>query len=315
MCYPCTSIPFCLMSFLRNTALAATLLLTSLATQAQKAAVKPVKAATAASPAATNALLWEITGKGLAAPSYVYGTVHLICPTDLVVTEPVKQSFGKAKQVVLELDMDSPTMMQEMQASMMMDGGQNLQQLLSPTDYTSVGKYLQSKAGVPIDRVGTLKPFILSSMLYPALLGCAPASYEATFVQMAQEQKKEVLGLETVQQQMGFFEKIPYKAQGQMLVDMVNKEAEARQEVQQMVTLYKAQNVEELRNMTTKSLFGFQEYEDVLVNSRNQSWISSITKMAATQPTFFAVGAAHLGGPKGVLALLRQEGYQVRPLR
>ena len=95
---------------------------------------------------------------------------------------------------------------------------------------------------------------------------------------------------------------------------MVNQEVAAKQELQQMMTLYKAQDVEQLHTLTSKSLFGFQKYEDLLVDSRNQRWIAGIGRYAAAKPTFFAVGAAHLGGPKGVLALLRQQGYQVRPV-
>jgi uncharacterized protein YbaP (TraB family) len=162
--------------------------------------------------------------------------------------------------------------------------------------------------------VGAVKPFILSSMLYPALLGCAPASYEATFVKMAQEQKKEILGLETVQEQLGLFDKIPYGEQSKMLADMVNKEDEAKQELQKMMALYKTQDVEQLHSLTASSMFNFQQYEDLLLDSRNQHWIAGISRYAAAKPTFFAVGAAHLGGPKGVLALLQQQGYQVKPV-
>jgi len=309
-----------LMHFPKKITLLAALALLSLTTQAQKttrkaASATPVTAISApVAASAANTLLWEISGKNLPQPSYIYGTIHLVCPADLQVSEPLKQAFGKTQQVVMELDMDSPTMMQEMQSDMLMKDGQKLQQLLSAPDYTAVGNYLQAKVGLPIEKVGAVKPFILSSMLYPALLGCTPASYEATLVKMAQEQKKEVLGLETVQEQLGLFEKIPYAEQGKLLADMVNQEAAAKQELQHMMTLYKAQNIEQLRTMTSKSLFGFQQYEDLLLDSRNQHWIVGISQLAAAKPTFFAVGAAHLGGPKGVLALLRQQGYQIKPV-
>ncbi|WP_460613772.1 TraB/GumN family protein [Hymenobacter seoulensis] len=303
------------MKMLRQTALAAALLLASLASQAQKVKVKtkPGDKTTVAAP--VNALLWEVSGKGLAQPSYLYGTIHLICPQDLQLTEPLKQAFARTKQVVMELDMDSPTMMQEMQAGMMMTDGQTLEKLLSAADYARVGDYLKAKAGIPIAQIGMLKPFIVSSLLYPAMLGCTPASYETTFVKLAQEQHKEVTGLETVQEQLGFFDKIPYAVQSKMLTDMVLKEAEAQQEFQQLLALYKAQNVEELRTMSSKSSFGFQEYEQMLLDSRNQQWIARMEKQATAQPTFFAVGAAHLGGPQGILNLLRRQGYQVKPVQ
>ncbi|RSK51122.1 TraB/GumN family protein [Hymenobacter rigui] len=303
------------MTMFRTLLLAGTLALTSLSTQAQKTKIKTKAADKAPVAAATaNSLLWEVSGKGLAQPSYIYGTIHLICPQDLQVTEPMKRAFGSSKQVVMELDMDSPTMMQEMQAGMMMTDGQTLEKLLPAADYTRVGDYLKAKAGIPIAQLGMLKPFIVTSIMYPALLGCTPASYETTFVKLAQEQHKEVTGLETVQEQMGFFDKIPYAVQSKMLSDMVTKEAEAKQEFQQMLTLYKAQNIEELRTVSNKSSFGFQEYEQLLLDGRNQQWIARIEKQAAAQPTFFAVGAAHLGGSQGVLNLLRQQGYSVKPV-
>lgn len=299
------------MQFLRNTALAAALLLAGLPASAQKKTT--AKAATAA--AATNSLLWEVSGKGLSTPSYVFGTIHMICPTDLQMAESVKQAVTKSKQVVLELDMDDPNMAQQAQAGMLMSDGQTLQTLLSPADYTRLGAYLQAKAGLPIDKVGAVKPFLLGSLLLPAVLGCTPASYESAFVKMAQEQKKEVLGLETMQDQLGIFDKIPYAEQTKMLTDMVSKEAEMKQEMQTLLNLYKTQQVEALHDMSKNSLFGFTKYNDLLLDNRNQRWIAGIEKMAASQPTFFAVGAAHLGGPKGVLALLRQQGYQVRPVQ
>jgi uncharacterized protein YbaP (TraB family) len=299
----------------KKTTLLAVLAFTTFATQAQKAPRKAAPATTVKQAASTtNTLLWEISGKNLTQPSYLYGTIHLVCPADLQVSEPLKQAFGKTQQVVMELDMDSPTMMQEMQSDMLMKDGQNLQKLLSAPDYTAVGNYLQAKAGLPIDKVGAVKPFILSSMLYPALLGCTPASYEGTFVKMAQEQKKEIMGLETVQEQLGLFDKIPYAEQSKMLADMVNKETEAKQELQKMMGLYKTQDVEQLHTLTSGSMFNFQQYEDLLLDSRNQHWIAGISQFATAKPTFFAVGAAHLGGPKGVLALLRQQGYQVKPV-
>jgi hypothetical protein len=302
------------MKFPQKVVFGATLLLASVTVQAQKKTTKSAPKAPAAADASTNSLLWEVSGKGLSAPSYVYGTFHMMCPTDMSVAESVKQAVSKSSQVVLELDMDDPSMGQQAQAGMMMQGGQNLQQLLSPADYTRVGAYLQAKANVPIDKVSTMKPFLLGALLMPAALGCAPASYEMAFVEMAKAQKKEVLGLETVQDQLGVFDKIPYAEQSKMLTTMVSKEAETKQEVQQMVALYKAQKIEALHEMFDRSVLGFPQYNELLLDARNRRWVPTIEKMATAQSTFFAVGAGHLGGPKGVLALLREQGYRVRPI-
>jgi hypothetical protein len=58
----------------------------------------------------------------------------------------------------------------------------------------------------------------------------------------------------------------------------------------------------------------YSSYTDLLVNDRNENWIPMIIDFAMKKPSFFAVGAGHLGGPKGVINLLRKEGYSLVPL-
>ena len=53
-------------------------------------------------------LLWQITGPGISKPSYVYGTIHLICPQDIIVSTELRARFYSTKQLYLELDMDDP---------------------------------------------------------------------------------------------------------------------------------------------------------------------------------------------------------------
>jgi uncharacterized protein len=56
---------------------------------------------------------------------------------------------------------------------------------------------------------------------------------------------------------------------------------------------------------------GMGQYEDILLKKRNMNWIPVMGRMMAEKPTLFAVGAGHLGGPTGVVALLRKAGYRV----
>ena len=55
-------------------------------------------------------------------------------------------------------------------------------------------------------------------------------------------------------------------------------------------------------------------YEDVLLRNRNLNWIPVMSKLMATGPVFFAVGAGHLGGETGVIRLLRKQGYTLTPV-
>ncbi|NVO32104.1 TraB/GumN family protein [Hymenobacter lapidiphilus] len=290
---------------------AATLLLASPLAQAQKVAKAPK---TATAPATTKSLLWEISGNKLAKPSYVFGTIHLLCADDLKMSEAVKKAIDNSQQIALEVDMDSPTMMEEMRGQMMLPAGQTVQGCMTKEEYAAVSEYYTNELKMPFAQMGTMKPFILSSLMYPKTLGCPVGSYEGTLVDIAKAKQLEVIGLETVADQMGIFDKIPCDKQARMLSDMVAKRSEAQQEFKALFQLYQAQDVEGLLKASLASQFGMKEYEDELITNRNKRWIPLMAQQASNKPTFFAVGAAHLGGSNGVLTLLRQQGYQVKPV-
>ena len=160
-----------------------------------------------------------------------------------------------------------------------------------------------------------VKPFVLMGPLFSSLLDCQPQSYETALVELAGKQQSEVIGIETLEEQMAIFDTIPYKDQVKMILMMIDSLPQARKEFRSMVGLYKSQNINELYRMTLQSDFGMEGNEEVMLFSRNKKWIPRMRKIMTSKPTFFAVGAAHLGGEKGVIALLRKEGYKLRAVR
>ncbi len=196
----------------------------------------------------------------------------------------------------------------------MLPAGQTVQGCMTKEEYAAVNDYYTNELKMPFAQMGTMKPFILFTLLYPKMLGCPTGSYEMTLVEMAKAKQMEVIGLETVAEQLSLFDKIPCEKQARMLSDMVVKRADAQQEFRALLQLYQAQDVEGLLKLSMDSKFGMEEFEDMLITSRNKLWIPLIAQQAASKPTFFAVGAAHLGGPSGVRALLRQQGYKLKPV-
>jgi uncharacterized protein YbaP (TraB family) len=261
-------------------------------------------------------LLYRMTGPGLTQPSYLYGTFHLLCPNDLQITPAIEKAMQSAQQVYLELDLDDPAMMAQMQKSMFMTGGKTTKDLLSAEDYALLDNYLKKNIQIGLAQVGGLKPIGLLSLMYMSMLSCQPASYDMTFAQMAGKDKKEVLGLETIDEQLAALDKIPVEEQLKSLVDMAKKPDEAKAEFAQFLNVYKTHDVAKLTATMKDSKFdaGMNEYENSLLRDRNLRWIPVIEKAAQNKPTFFAFGAGHLGGEQGVLTLLRKKGYTVTPV-
>ena len=82
-----------------------------------------------------------------------------------------------------------------------------------------------------------------------------------------------------------------------------------------MVRIYKQQQLSEIEKMFTRTEFGMEENQDMLLNNRNKNWVKQLKTIMKKEPVFVAVGAGHLPGKEGVLELLRKEGYKLRGIR
>ena len=264
---------------------------------------------------ANAALLYKITGKDMAEPSYLYGTIHLICEADFNVTEATQKAFDEADKLIMELDMDDPNMMQSMQAKIFQPEGLKISSGLSEAQAEKLDAFFKANMGVGLSAFDGMRPFVVSGMLMSAQLDCGqPASFEGYFTQQAMMQQKPVEGLETVDFQFGVFEQIPHAEQVQWLADALEDEAGAKAELQRMIDLYQAEDIDGMYGMFTE-MDEYAEYKEVLLDQRNFAWQESLDKeLQAEGSEFIAVGAGHLGGKAGMINLLRERGYTVEPV-
>lgn len=229
----------------------------------------------------------------------------------------VKDAFAKSSLVVFEIDMaemEDPSVLLKMANGMMMPEGTTLKSLLNETDYQKVRKRLAELPYVSLmgDMAEQIKPLFISSMMAKSDVGEEIESYELVLMKMAKDQGKKTAGLESVDFQLGMFDSIPYKDQAEMLVKGLDTDEEAQNKVlDEMVRLYKAEDIGGLQLLIAKEAQGVGNFERLLLDKRNKNWSESMPKIMKQQAAFFAVGAGHLGGPKGVIALLRKSGYNV----
>jgi uncharacterized protein len=270
-----------------------------------------------------NSLLWEISGKGLAQPSYLFGTIHIIGKDDFFLSEATRQSFEQSAQVAFEINMEEMADFTKLLPLLMksfMAGNVTLKDLLSPEDYGLVKKHFES-LGLPMMFLDRIKPMFLSVLGSDQDLfsgngdGEQMTSYEMELMAMAQARQMPISGLETAEYQMSMFDSIPYQEQAQMLVQSIKAEGGAEGQFEHMVELYKNQDLQGMEALMDSEAGGIGNYGELLLAGRNRNWIPIMAKMMVEKPTFFAVGAGHLGGEQGVVALLREQGYTVKPLR
>jgi uncharacterized protein YbaP (TraB family) len=261
-----------------------------------------------------KSLLWRITGKGLKQPSYLFGTMHLICPDDYVWTDAMKRSLAACGQVCFELDMDDPDAMMEASGGFMSTDGKKLQDYFTAEQWKRLSQFMRDTIGADISQMQMMKPMVLESLLTAKSVDCAfPISYEANIMEQAQKAKQNVVGMEEVQEQVAVINSLPDDSVVAALMQTIDSFSTAKAEYAKMLAAYKQQDLPALFEQIKAS----KELQDELgafLDDRNKKWIPRMAKMMVRQPTFFAVGAGHLWGEAGVIDLLRTAGYTVVPV-
>ena len=285
---------------------------------AQEAVVE--SAAKTTSDTLASALLWEVSGDSITT-SYVFGTIHLIPAEDYFLPDGTLEAIDVSDRLVFEIDMadmmDIGAQMALLTKAFMSDG-KTLKDLLSDEDYLIVKEHFDAM-GLPLFLLERIKPMFLSvfasgDFSMDGMSTGSTKSYEMEFFELAQAGEKTTGGLETMEYQISMFDSIPYEDQADMLVETIKQQDAGNDQLDELVEMYKSQDIDALFNMLAAGDESIGEHEDVLVSGRNMNWIPIMKELMRNETVFFAVGAGHLGGQKGVIRLLREEGFTVKPI-
>lgn len=282
------------------------------------AAQKTTSGASAVQAAAVKSLLWKVEGKGLTSPSFVYGTMHSKNKNVYEFGEAVIKSIESCKGFVGELALE-PEAMMEAQKKLMMPEGKTLSTLLSKKEYELANKVFQSELNMPLSMFDRVKPsFVLVSLTSADLLkGEMEQALDQYLYNYAKQNGKTTGGLETMDEQINALAGMTLEEQVKYFNDGIKKYDKQKKEYAKMqtelTTLYLGSDVEALAKMVddTKESDMPKKMKTELVGKRNKIMADRFSDLIAKQSTFAAVGAAHLGGSDGVIALLRQKGYTV----
>ena len=271
-----------------------------------------------AKPAASSALLYEIEGKGLKKPSYLFGTIHLICEKDMFKSETMKTYLDQTSQLLVEMDLDDPAVMKRVTDGTLLKDGKTVKDLMKPEEYAKLDAVFKSYLGMSFDLVASYKPIVSSSifLISPKIIGCqVPKGYDAELAAAFGLRKLPVIGLETADEQIAVLDSQPLNDQLKWLTDIANNPQKPIDEFQKIDKLYFAQDSDALYHFTANGMRESGLSQAKMLDERNIKWIPTIEKTIAVTPTFIAVGAGHLGGENGVVNLLRGKGYTLTPIR
>ncbi len=262
-----------------------------------------------------DAVLWEITGKDLQKKSWIFGTLHMICPEDFYVFPGVEEALKQAGKIVVELDITDPEVTEEIRQSMIMGEGQRFEDLFDEDDYRRVKNFFKDSIGVNLETLSQVQPIFLSSMIYPRMIGCTPKSYEDYLVRKATDYDIPVRGLEEVDEQFSVFRHLSYEQQATLLMEYIEEYDQKKSEFNIMVSDYLNQSINKLlEDIKSSSYDEIERFTREMMEERNKIWIPRIEDLINEQSVFIGIGAGHLPGEEGVIKLLRDRGYDVNPV-
>lgn len=257
-------------------------------------------------------LLFEISGNGLEKPSYMFGTMHLLCEGDFEFSPEMIFKIKSSEILAMEMDLDDPTMGFKMLGKMKMKGDTSLSDLMPQTRYDSLNSYLKDSLNLPPMMFQKTKPFLIYSLILTKMLPCQTLMLENEIMKIGKG--KKVVGLETLDFQMGLMDKMSYQMQADYLLETLADKQKSIQEFQSMAESYKKRDLTLLLESIDAEKGMMVDFENEMLHKRNSAWIPVIKKLISDKTTFIAVGAGHLGGPKGVLQLLKNEGFTIKTI-
>ena len=274
--------------------------------------------------ASANAqLLWKISGRGIEKPSYILGTHHAVPYTFCDTIPGLMKAFGEVGHVVGEFDMlkmdaMTPQQMQNMQEMMMMPADTTMASLFSDAQRDTLDAYLKNTLGANLQMLSSMKPMtIMVTVQQKMLMEIIPDIASLTGIDkymqtLAAEKGKQVGGLETMEYQLGLLYGSSLQDQADALMDMVRR-SNSKELLQELTAAYKTQNLDTLWKIFQDQMTEL-EY-DALVKTRNLNWLEEMKSLLPTRSTLYVVGAGHLPGDSGMINLLRDAGYKVKPVK
>ena len=270
-------------------------------------------------------LLWEISGNNLKTKSYLFGTHHLVPVSFLDSIPGIYPAFNHCKVVVGEIVANDPTMVQKMTEAAKMPVYTNYHTLFSEEEYHLVDSALQVVLKMNLSDLALLKPAMINNLYIVSLYNMRYPTenqnwqLDSFFQQVANKKKTPVIGLESIDKQIDIlFNLQSLERQAFLLAGTIKSPQNIETELSQLNDLYKKGDLNGLlslyQNDTTIYAPTQQESYELLDN-RNLDWSITIPKLIENKACFIAVGALHLPGENGLIALLRKAGYKVKPVK
>jgi uncharacterized protein YbaP (TraB family) len=263
--------------------------------------------------------LWQLEGTDNRI--MLMGSVHFLRSSDYPLPAGLEAAYQAADTLVMEIDMDDldPAEAQSLMTSMGLIGdGKGLRDAVGAASYAEASE-LAAELGVPLMLFDQFKPWFAAlsiTQLRMLQLGFDPAwGIEAQLMAHAAEDGKPIDGLETLEVQLGFMDRLNSDAQRKFLLQSLEDASEVEDEVQTIITAWRDGDTDTLNQVLLDGLEETPQLFEALLKQRNRNWVPQIIELTKQPGDYLiVVGAMHLVGENSVLRMLEERGINSRQL-
>ncbi len=248
---------------------------------------------------------------------YLFGTVHLL-PKDLQWRTPLMNTaIAQSSDLVLEVANidDQAAIGAAFQKLAITPNLPPIEKRVPPQKVAGLQK-LVKEAGLPPALLNNLETWAVGLTLASASLGKLNVDPESgadrQLSAVFKAARKPILGFETGEEQLGFFDKLPESEQRLFLVGMVDEQTDAKAEFAKMIAAWKRGDEKEIALSFDDEAKMSAALTEALLYKRNANWTNWLTtRMQQPGTIMVAVGAGHLAGNGSVVSLLKKRGFKV----
>ncbi|MFZ6052388.1 TraB/GumN family protein [Halocola ammonii] len=277
-----------------------------------------------------NSLLWKVEGKKLQQPSYLFGTMHVSDSLiHSLVSDSLERVIGSVDVFLSELSFADVQNMDQskMLNAMMMPPDTSLRDFFTEEEFEKMNDFFAQNLGIGAMMVPRMKPFYtLATLQQLQMMGDSAMAVEMAnagekpvldnlLSNIADSLGLELIGLETIDEQLGAIDQIPLQKQAESLKYYIDNYDERDDDASEMYQAYANQNIKRILEFVNEDNKDFELIEEPLIIERNKNMHQRLLKyLNRGEAVFCAVGLLHLIGETGLILELREDGYTVEPI-
>lgn len=263
--------------------------------------------------------MWQVAGQ--TNRIFLLGSIHLLRAADHPIPPVIDAAYDDAEVLLMEMDLDDTDPMEAHQIVAelgLIQDKTTLSELMGPAAW-SKAEALSTQLEIPLSMLSSSEPWLAAIVVEQMMLtrmGFDPAyGIESRMAEKARKDNKEILGLETVRQQLEYLDHMSLDSQRDLLLQSLEDSVDLENIMDQLIAAWRHGDTAFLEQNMLGEIRQHAELYKTIVVDRNRRWVARLEDLLRDEDDYLViVGALHLIGDDGLPALLEKDGFEVEQM-